>query len=70
MIKIEQKNIGNKPFYYISEQINIGGKFKKIQVYVGKIIPNNLSQYYSKLEAKEIDLFLNNINNISSDLFR
>jgi Fic family protein len=64
MIKIEQKRIGNRPFYYLSEQVNIGSKFKKIQVYIGKIIPNNLFKFYSKLEVKEIELVINNISNI------
>jgi len=42
MIKIEKKIIKYKPFFYLSNQINIGGHFKKIQVYIGKNIPNDL----------------------------
>lgn len=64
MIKIIQKNVKNKDFYYLSDQINIDGKFKKIQVYLGKTIPKDLSLYYKKLAQKEIDLILDNIKNI------
>lgn len=66
MIKIERKYIDNKPFYYLSEQVNIGKKFKKIQIYIGKNIPSDLSSFYSKLEKKEIDIILDNITNIFS----
>lgn len=66
MIKIEQKKIGNKHFYYLAEQIKKGDFYKKIQVYIGKSIPNNLNNYYSKLEKKEIELFSENINRFFS----
>jgi Fic family protein len=61
MIKIERKSIKNKPFYYLTEQINIGSCFKKIQVYLGKNIPNNLNKYYEELQEKEINLINKNI---------
>jgi len=64
MVKIEKKKIGNKGFYYLSEQIKIGKKFKKIQVYIGKNIPIDLSVFYSRLEKKEIHIVLNNISDI------
>jgi fido (protein-threonine AMPylation protein) len=64
MIKIEKKIIKNKPFFYISEQINLGKKYKKIQVYLGKNIPNKLEQYHCKLKEKEFELIKNNINNL------
>ena len=64
MIRIERKIIKNKPFFYLTEQINIGLYFKKIQVYIGKNIPNNLNAYYKKLQDKEIELVNNNIEEI------
>jgi len=56
MIKIERKKIKNKPFYYLSKRIKVDGNFKKIRVYVGKGVPNDLGLFYSKLEKKEISL--------------
>lgn len=64
MIKIEQKSIKNKPFFYLTEQINIGGAYKKIQVYLGKNIPKSLDSYYDKLQEKEIEVISDNINKI------
>lgn len=57
MIKIEQKNIKGKPFFYLSSQINIGGRFQKIQTYLGKNIPNQLDVFYAKLLKKEVNKF-------------
>ena len=59
MIIIEKKNIKNKPFFYLSEQIKVDDKFKKIQVYIGKNIPNDLAIYYDGLKRKEADLIIN-----------
>lgn len=53
MIYIERKIINNKPYNYLSEQIKVGDKFKKIQVFIGKNIPNDLSRYYLLLKKKE-----------------
>ena len=64
MIKIEKKNIKNKGFYYLSEQVNTGDKFKKIQVYLGKNIPNDLSPSLLKLKNKEIVLINDCIHNL------
>jgi Fic family protein len=64
MIKIEKKFVKNKPFFYLTEQININGKFKKIQVYIGKNIPNDLSAYYRQIEQKERDLIFKNLSKI------
>jgi len=61
MIKIEKKIIKNKPFFYLTEQTNIGGSFKKIQVYIGKNIPNDLGSFYNLLREKEIRLINDNI---------
>jgi len=57
MPKIYKKFIQNKPYFYLSEQIRIKGKNKKIQVYLGKNIPNNLVTSYAKLAQKEKCLF-------------
>ncbi len=64
MIKIEKKIIKNKPFFYLTEQINIGGSYKKNQVYLGKNIPKNLGPYYDQLQKKEIAVISDNISNI------
>ena len=64
MIKIERKIVKNKPFFYLTEQINVGSSFKKIQVYIGKNIPKDLSGYYKKLRDKEIELVSTNIEKI------
>lgn len=64
MIKIHKKNINNKPFFYLTEQIRIGKKYKKIQVYLGKNIPNDLGNFYNKLANKEKKLILENLKNI------
>jgi len=64
MIKIEKKIIKNKPFFYLTEQINVGSFYKKIQVYIGKNIPKNLGELYGALQKKEIELVGNNIENI------
>jgi Fic family protein len=53
MPKIYKKIIQNKPYFYLSELIRIKGKNKKIQVYLGKNIPNSLTGYYIKLAIKE-----------------
>lgn len=59
MITIETKNIKNKPFNYLTERFNTGNGFEKIQVYLGKNVPNNLSDKYEELKKKELALVLN-----------
>jgi Fic family protein len=66
MIKIEKKIIKNKPFFYLTEQVNLGGYFKKIQVYIGKNIPNNLDVFRKALREKESELIAGSIENIYS----
>jgi len=61
MIKIEKKSIKDKPFYYLSERVNIGGNFKKIQVYLGKNVPNDLGSFYDSLREKEVELIVDNL---------
>jgi len=53
MIRIEQKKIKNKDFYYLTERFNTGYSFKKIQVYLGKNAPKDMSLYYEELKRKE-----------------
>ena len=64
MIKIEKKIVKNKPFFYLTEQINLGLSFKKNQVYIGKNIPKDLNVYYKKLQDKETELVNSNLRNI------
>jgi len=53
MIRVEQKKIKNKDFYYLTERFNTGDGFKKIQVYLGKNVPKDMSSYYEELKRKE-----------------
>jgi len=64
MPKIEKKIIKNKPFFYLNEQIKIDKVFKKIQVYLGKNIPKDLSQFYDNLCQKEIKSRIDNLDKI------
>lgn len=64
MPKIYKKFVQGKPYYYLNEQIRINGKNKKIQVYLGKNIPNDLTKYYHKLSAKEKRLRNKNLNGL------
>ncbi len=64
MIKIYKKKLKKQDFYYLTEQIWIGDKYKKIQVYLGKNIPKDLSLFYGKLRVKEEELILSNLKKI------
>lgn len=61
MPKIYTKFIQDKPYLYLSEHVRINGKNKKIQVYLGKSAPNDLSGYYSQLADKEKGLVKSNL---------
>jgi Fic family protein len=61
MLKIYKKFVKNKPYYYLSEYLRINGKNKKIQVYLGKNIPKDLSSFYNKLYIKEGALIKENL---------
>ena len=61
MPKIYKKFSQNKPYFYLNEQIRINGKNKKIQVYLGKNIPNDLTAHYHKLANREQALTKNNL---------
>ena len=56
MIKIERKKLKNNHFYFLTERFNTGKGFKKIQVYLGKNVPTNLSPHYEALYRKELAL--------------
>jgi len=56
MITFERKKINNKPFYYLTEQIRLGNKYKKIQVFVGKSIPTDTVKFFVILKKKEYAL--------------
>ncbi len=62
MPKIYKKFIQGKPYFYLNEQLRINKKTEKIQVYLGKIIPKNLSQYYLDLSKKEKRLIKENLS--------
>ncbi|MEK7624910.1 MAG: Fic family protein [Patescibacteria group bacterium] len=65
MPQIYKKFVQNKPYFYLSEQIRIDNKNKKIQVYLGKNIPNDLTTKLTELSHKEKSL----INGKLSKLF-
>jgi len=54
MITFEQKKIYNKPYFYLTEQIKINKKYKKIQVFAGKNIPKNTVAFYGALQVKAL----------------
>lgn len=65
MPQIYKKFVKNKPFFYLTEYVRINKKNKKIQVYLGKSIPNDLGGYYTELSDKEKSLVRENL----ADLF-
>ena len=64
MPKINKKFIQNKPYFYLSEQIRVRGKYKKIQVYLGKNIPKDLTKFCFKLAVKEKEFIKKHINEL------
>jgi len=54
MIRIERKKSNNKPYYYLSERILVNKKHKKIQVFLGKSVPKEISTFYDALRKKEL----------------
>jgi len=56
MIRVEQKKLNNKPYYYLSDRIFLNKKFKKIQVFIGKTVPKEMGVFYDALQAKELKL--------------
>ena len=73
MIRIEQKKIKNKHFYYLTERFNTGDGFKKIQVYLGKNVPKDLLSYYDELKKKEKTLlseYQPKVINIDNDVIK
>ena len=64
MPKVYKKFIKNKPYYYLTEQVRLNGKNKKIQVYLGKNIPNDLNEYYTELAKKERILIEENLDKL------
>ncbi|MBU2542271.1 Fic family protein [Patescibacteria group bacterium] len=63
MPKIYQKISQNKPYFYLIESLIAGKKKKKIQVYLGKSVPNKLFRYYLALAEKEKEFFAGNVGN-------
>ena len=63
MPKIYQKISQNKPYFYLIESLIAGKKKKKIQVYLGKSVPNKLDSYYLILAEKEKEFFAGNVGN-------
>lgn len=61
MPKIYQKISQNKPYFYLIESLIAGKKKKKIQVYLGKSVPNKLDSYYLILAEKEKEFFAENV---------
>ncbi|KKW23012.1 MAG: Filamentation induced by cAMP protein Fic [Candidatus Kaiserbacteria bacterium GW2011_GWB1_52_6] len=53
MPTVVRKKIKDKPYYYLIKRVKIGKKFKKIQVYLGKRVPNDLRAQYAQLQKRE-----------------
>lgn len=64
MPQIYKKFIKNKPYFYLSKQIRVGGKNKRIQVYLGKNIPNDLAVKQIELANKEKNLVNANLSKL------
>ncbi len=63
MPQIYKKIRQDKPYFYLTEQFRINKKIKKIQVYLGKCIPNKLDSHYLILAEKEKEFFAENVGN-------
>lgn len=61
MFRFERKKINNRPYYYLTEQIKFAGKYKKIQIFVGKNIPKKTGHFFDALRAKEEKLLFASI---------
>lgn len=57
MPSIESKKRGNTTYSYLIVQVRVANMYKKLQVYLGKHIPKDLSPYYERLKRKELTLF-------------
>lgn len=58
MIRFEQKKIRNTTYFYLSERIPVEGKYKKIQVFLGKSVPTDMQGFFAALANKERAMFL------------
>lgn len=56
MIRFEQKKSRNTTYYYLTERVWVDDKYKKIQVFIGKSVPNDTTQFFTTLKEKEIAL--------------
>ncbi len=56
MIRFEQKKSRNTTYYYLTERVLVDNKYKKIQVFVGKTVPNDTAHFYAILKEKELAL--------------
>jgi Fic family protein len=56
MIRFEQKKSRNTAYFYLTERVLVKGKFKKIQVFIGKNVPTNTRGFFSILKEKELAL--------------
>ena len=53
MIRFEQKKSRNTMYFYLTERVLVNGIFKKIQVFLGKNVPTDTSQFFATLQKKE-----------------
>ena len=56
MIRFELKKSRNTKYYYLTERILVEGKYKKIQVFIGKNVPNDTRRFFAALKEKELAL--------------
>jgi Fic family protein len=56
MIRFELKKSRNTTYFYLTERVLVSGKYKKIQVFIGKSVPTNTELFYDVLREKELAL--------------
>ncbi len=53
---IEQRNLKNKPIFYLATKVKVNSGYKKIKVYIGSMVPTDLSPFLTALQKKEKDI--------------
>ncbi len=61
MIRIKRKIVNNKPFYYLTERLSVNNISKKIQAYIGKSVPKDISLVALSLSEKEAEIWCDSL---------
>lgn len=59
---IEQRNLKNKPVFYLATKVKVNSVYKKIKVYLGSVVPTDLTFFLAELKQKEKEIIGQNIN--------